>query len=118
MNRITAFIALLLIVCAVQPAGSSDKKLDEFAKCLTKKKAVMYGSFTCSHCADQKDLFGESFQYVTYVECMVPATHRETDQCKAAGIKYTPTWIFGDGSRVVGKVPLEKLSEETGCKLP
>ncbi len=118
MNRFAVLIALLLLVCAVQPACSSDKKLDNFAKCLTQKKAVMYGAFTCSHCADQKELFGESFQYVTYVECMVPETHKETDQCKQIGIKHTPTWIFSDGTRLEGTIQLDKLSQQTGCKLP
>jgi hypothetical protein len=118
MNRFAAFIALILMVCAAQPACSSDKKLDGFAKCLTEKKAVMYGALTCSHCADQKELFGESFQYVTYVECMVPETHKETEQCKSVGIKHTPTWIFGDGTRLEGTIQLDKLSQQTGCKLP
>jgi len=118
MNRVAAAVALILVVCGVQPACSSDKKLDPFAKCLAQKKAVMYGAFTCPHCADQKELFGTSFQYVTYVECMVPDTHKETDQCKALGIKHTPTWIFGDGSRLEGTLPLDKLSQQTGCKLP
>lgn len=118
MNRFAALIALLLMVCAVQPACSSDKKLDGFAKCLTQKKAVMYGASTCSHCADQKELFGEAFQYVTYVECMVPETHKETEQCKSVGVKHTPTWIFADGTRLEGTIPLDKLSQQTGCKLP
>jgi len=118
MKRFAAFILLLPIICATQSAFSADKKLDGFAKCLTEKKAVMYGAATCSHCADQKELFGESFQYVTYVECMVPETHKETDQCKALGIKHTPTWIFGDGTRLEGTLQLDKLSQQTGCKLP
>ncbi len=117
-NCLATGFAVLLVICAAQPASSADKKLDGFAKCLTEKKAVMYGAATCSHCADQKELFGPSFQYVTYVECMEPATHKETEQCKSLGIKHTPTWIFGDGSRLEGTLQLDKLSQQTGCKLP
>jgi len=117
-NRFAAFLACLVIVCAVQPACSADKKLDGFAKCLTEKKATMYGVSWCPHCADQKELFGPSFQFVTYVDCAIPGTKNETDQCKALSIKHTPTWIFADGSRLEGTIPLDKLSQQTGCKLP
>jgi len=117
-NRFAAFLAIALISCAAQPACSAEKKLDRFAKCLTEKKATMYGVSWCSHCADQKELFDGSFEYVTYVDCAVPGTRKETDQCKALGIKHTPTWIFADGSRLEGTIPLDKLSQQTGCKLP
>ena len=29
----------------------------------------MYGAYWCPHCQAQKKVFGESFQYVPYVEC-------------------------------------------------
>ena len=118
MKRFAAFVAAMLIVCTVQPACSADKKLDGFAKCLSEKKATMYGVSWCPHCADQKELFGTSFQYVTYVDCAIPGTRKETDQCKALNIQHTPTWIFGDGSRYEGTMPLEDLAKQTGCKLP
>ena len=117
-NHFVALLALITIFCAAQPACSADKKLDSFAKCLTQKKATMYGVSWCPHCADQKELFGPSFQFVTYVDCAVPGTHTETDQCKALNIKHTPTWIFSDGSRLEGTIQLDKLSQQTGCKLP
>ncbi len=117
-TRFAVSLALVMAFCVAQPACSAEKKMDTFAKCLTEKKAVMYGASTCSHCADQKEMFGPSFQYVTYVECMVPGSRAETEQCKSLGIKHTPTWIFGDGSRLEGAIPLDKLSQQTGCKLP
>ena len=117
-KRFAAVLAVLVIVCAFQPACSAENKLDAFAKCLSQKKATMYGVSWCPHCADQKELFGTSFQYVTYVDCAIPGTKTETDQCKALSIKHTPTWIFRDGSRLEGTIPLDKLSQQTGCKLP
>ncbi len=116
--QIAVSLVLALLFCATLPACSAENKLDGFAKCLAQKKATMYGVSWCSHCADQKELFGPSFQYVSYVDCAVPGTHQETDQCKSLGIKHTPTWIFGDGSRLEGTIPLDKLSQQTGCKLP
>lgn len=91
--------------------------LDGFAKCLTDKGVKMYGAWWCPHCADQKELFGDAFQYVNYVECSPPGQKTQTDVCKQAGLKGYPTWQFADGSRAEGTVHLESLSEKTGCKL-
>jgi len=110
----------LLCLSAVSFSGADKAKLDEFARCITDKKAVMYGAFYCEHCKEQKDLFGDSAQYLPYVECVDKGTRKITDQCKALGIRRTPTWIFEQsGERLEGKVlSLQELSQKTGCKLP
>jgi len=93
--------------------------LDRFAKCLAEKDAIMYGVFWCDHCREQKEKFGESFKYVKYVECVTPDAPRTlTPECKAQGIKHTPTWTFRDGSRVEGAQALSVLAEKSGCKAP
>jgi len=98
------------------PVGSP---LARFAKCLTDQGATMYGVFWCEHCREQEELFGESFQYVHYVECVAPDAPRTLiPECKAQGIAHTPTWIFRDGSRLEGAQPLAALAEKTGCKAP
>jgi hypothetical protein len=112
-------LALVFVISGSFPHVSAENKnLDGFARCLTQKQVKMYGLFWCTHCADQKDLFGSSFQFVTYVECGVPGTRKATDECKAAGIKHTPTWTFSDGTRREGLVPLADLAKQSGCKLP
>jgi len=110
----------LLCLSAVSFSAADKAKLDDFARCLTDKKAVMYGAFYCEHCKEQKDLFGDSAQYLPYVECVERGTRKVTDQCKTLGIRRTPTWIFEQsGERVDGKVlSLQELSQKTGCKLP
>jgi hypothetical protein len=108
-----AFLGVFLVVGFAQ---STD--LDGFAKCLGEKKTTMYGSFLCSHCDDQKKMFGSSFRYVPYVECTVRGSREMTFPCIAAQIRYTPTWIFADGERRTGIQQLKDLSEKTGCKLP
>ncbi|MEI8253857.1 MAG: hypothetical protein WCG25_09235 [bacterium] len=30
----------------------------------------MYGTETCSHCIAQKELFGDSFKYINYIDCV------------------------------------------------
>ena len=93
-------------------------RLDAFAKCIASKQAKMYGAYWCPHCADQKEMFGSSFQYVPYVECGVPGSRDEGPVCKDAGIKHFPTWQFADGERQEGTLPLQSLGTKTGCGLP
>ena len=117
---VRASVLGMLCLSAVTFSAADRSKLDDFTRCLTDKKAVMYGAFYCEHCKEQKDLFGDSAQYLPYVECVERGTRKVTDQCKTLGIRRTPTWIFEQsGERVDGKVlSLQELSQKTGCKLP
>jgi len=85
---------------------------DEFAQCIDEKGVIMYGSIRCSHCQNQKDAFGSSFQYITYVECPDnPST------CENAGISGYPTWVI-DNQKYPGAKEMEVLASLTGCELP
>ena len=92
-------------------ADGSSGKYDDFAKCLTSKGVVMYGSQYCSHCANQEKMFGDSFRYVTYVECS-----SQLELCNEKGITGTPTWII-NGQTYPGEQSLQRLSELSGCPL-
>ncbi len=122
--KVTSFIragalALLCLPAVFSFAADKPNKLDGFARCLAQKKATMYGAFWCDHCREQKELFGDSFRYMPYVECVEKGTRKVTEQCKSLGIRRTPTWIFENGERVDGKVlSLQELSQKTGCRLP
>lgn len=96
----------------------SHQPIEGFAQCLTGKGAKMYGAWWCPHCADQKEMFAESFRYVNYTECSQPGQRTQNDVCKQAEVKTYPTWQFADGSRVTGTQPLAELSKRTGCPLP
>jgi hypothetical protein len=93
-------------------------RFNVFAQCLTAKQVRMYGAYWCPHCADQKEMFGSSFHYITYKECGVRGSRQESDGCIRAGVKHFPTWQFADGERVEGTLPLKTLAEKTGCSLP
>lgn len=84
---------------------------DALAKCLTEKGAAMYGAEWCSHCNDQKEMFGESFKYITYIEC--PANEQ---LCTSKGITGYPTWII-NGKYYSGTQELAKLAELSGCSI-
>ena len=91
--------------------------MDSFAKCLTEKGMKLYGSKNCGWCEKQKELFGVSFQYVAYIECIDPETEQWSEECGAAGIKSVPTWQMPDGEKISGFKTLEVLAESSGCPL-
>ena len=107
--------ALLIIVTLSLLLMASCTSHDELAKCLTANKVKFYGAWWCPHCADQKELFGNSMRYVNYVECSTPDGKDTTEICKEADIKSYPTWVFADGSRKTGEIPLETLAASAGC---
>jgi hypothetical protein len=81
---------------------------DELAQCLTAKGAVMYGTDWCPHCQDQKRMFGESFRYVTYVNC---DRNQALPECQEG----YPNWVFPQGPSMPGVQPLATLKERTEC---
>jgi len=96
----------------------TNHRYDDFAKCLSSKQVKMYGAYWCPHCAEQKEEFGKSFQYVNYVECAIRGSKEMTPACKAAGVQHFPSWQFGASPLVEGKFPLNEFSDKTGCSLP
>lgn len=92
--------------------------LDSFAKCLTDSGAKFYGASWCPHCKDQKEMFGSSIQYIPYIECSNEEATAQLQVCTDAKIEGYPTWVFADGTRQSGAIPLSQLAEKTGCVLP
>jgi phage baseplate assembly protein gpV len=117
-------IVVLAVVVAIIAAlfflvrRRQSSRLDAFAQCLGTKGAKMYGAYWCPHCAEQKELFGSSFEYAPYVECGIKGSRATAQVCTDANVKHYPTWVFSDGARVEGEQTLQFLSDETGCALP
>lgn len=107
---VMGLIATSLLLTGCTNETSSTKNLDDFAKCITTAGAKMYGTATCPHCQNQKALFGESFQYINYIDCM--ATPNE-----CSGIDRVPTREFADGVKEVGEKTFEELATKTACDL-
>ncbi|MBK5215475.1 MAG: hypothetical protein JJE53_01560 [Candidatus Pacebacteria bacterium] len=93
-------------------------KLDTFAKCIESSGAKFYGAFWCSHCQNQKELFGSSEKYLPYIECSTLDGQGVNQVCKDNGIEGYPTWVFADESRLSGELSLITLAGKTQCVLP
>lgn len=116
---IISFAMLWMLSSSRLNAGEPQpNRMDTFAECLTAHKAVMYGSFLCPHCEDQKKIFGSSFRFIHYVECLDSETRKALPACKAAEIHVTPTWTFSNGNRLVGTQPIDQLGKASGCPIP
>lgn len=115
-------IVLLVIVLVIVLGVFANKpkevgKYGPFAQCLKDSGAEFYGAFWCPHCQDQKAAFGGAKSLLPYFECSNP-DRSQTQICIDKKIEGYPTWIFKDGSRLSGLVPMETLAEKTQCVLP
>ena len=87
---------------------------DNLAKCLTEKGAKMYGAYTCSHCQNQKNLFGEDFKYINYIECSEDGENANPSLCQQQEINTYPTWQINN-QNYIGEKTLEQLKQLSGC---
>ena len=87
----------------------------KLANCLTEKGFVMYGLVSCGACNFQKQMFGEYFDKINYIECSQNAPNSKTEQCISAGIVAVPTWEVEGELLQPGVRTLEILREESGC---
>ncbi len=108
------FIAsiIVVIVYVAYASFSGPGKYDGFAQCLTDKDITMYGAEWCHFCKQQKQLFGKSFQFVTYVECP-----QNQQLCDEKGVEGYPTWITKEGQLYSGVQSMEFLSAISDCNL-
>ncbi len=87
------------------------------AQALAASGAEMYGAFWCPHCHAQEDLFGDGAIDLPYVECSKP-DHTRNQTAIDNNITSYPTWVFADGSRHMGEMPLDELSAACGVLVP
>lgn len=116
MGLVAAIAVLFVAYVVVGMSGifttpPQNGSYDDFAKCLTQKGIIMAGTDWCSHCNDQKNMFGKSFQYINFKNC------DQGSWCSDNGITGYPTWVFPDGQKYPGVQTFQKLSELSGCSL-
>ncbi len=81
---------------------------DEVAKCIG-TKATLYTQLGCHACETQEKIFGDSYEFVSVVDCFF-----EREKCIAKNIQATPTWIINKET-YKGTRSIEQLKELTGC---
>ncbi|MFA5855071.1 MAG: hypothetical protein WC846_02145 [Candidatus Gracilibacteria bacterium] len=109
---ILAFAALFLLSC-----GTRDTTYDYLAKCMTRSGVKFYGSYNCHNCTNQKKMFGDSAEYLPYIECNPNAKDNEASLCDEAGVTSIPDWRFPDGTKKIGTQKLEDLSTWSSCPI-
>ncbi len=109
--KIFSFLFILIISIVLAGCVKGPGEYDTFAQCLTEKGVKMYGTEWCSHCQNQKKDFGNSFQYINYIDC-----DKRGDQCLKEGVQGYPTWII-EGEKYPGEQPLPRLATLSGCEL-
>ncbi len=107
---ISAIILISVIAYGVIKQAKTPGKYDDLAKCLTSKGIIMYGTDWCSHCQDQKALFGKSFKHIDYRNCDF-----NKEECNSAGVKGYPTWVINN-KEYSGTRSLEQLSALSNCE--
>lgn len=107
---IAAVVALLALYGLFSVFRDQPGQHDELARCLSEQGTIMYGTDWCPHCQNQKQQFGASFRYVTYVNCDL-----NPEACELAGVTGYPTWAFSDGTSASGVQSLETLAARSGC---
>ncbi len=93
-----------------QDSDKDAKWVEGLAKALTKKGMVLYGAYWCSHCNNQKKMFGEAVKHIDYVECDAQGENANPDECTANNIEGYPTWTY-QGKKYIGEQSLEKLAQ-------
>ncbi|KAF3793187.1 Thiol-disulfide oxidoreductase [Nymphaea thermarum] len=97
--------------------NQSSSEAISLAKHLKAIGAKMYGAFWCSHCLEQKEMFGkEAAKMLNYIECF-PDGYRKgvkpAKACQEADIEGFPTWII-NGQVLSGELELSQLAEASG----
>lgn len=124
LRRIRTAIWVMLAICAAlaayvytQGLPPPAHKYDALAQCIAHSSTTFYGAFWCPHCAEQKTKFGTGAQYLPYIECSLPSGSGQTQTCIDHDIVQYPTWVFSDGSRLVGVLTPAALAKKTDCAL-
>lgn len=87
-----------------------------FAQALTAAGAKLYGAAWSADTTEQRAMFEDGGQFLPFVE-VTNANRTPNQTATDNSITTYPTWVFADGSRLVGIQTLEELSEHTGIDI-
>jgi uncharacterized membrane protein/glutaredoxin len=120
-------LAVLMILVAhaaytrqqAEPTGPEHPAIRALAEHLADEGAVFYGASWCSHCQEQKRMFGASAVRLPYIECSPGGPNApQLRTCSAAGVRNYPTWVIngqGYAGVVFSLAQLADLSKFPGA---
>lgn len=111
----TAALVTGIAVGCSNPTGGETAQTYEakLATHLSDSGATMYGAYWCPHCADQKAMFGDAADQLSYVECDPEGENAQPELCQQKNIQGYPTWEI-DGQLYPGVQPLDQLADLSG----
>jgi len=105
---ISVIIIIVAVILTINYVKNNGKVSEETARCIA-EKSKLYVSKTCSACAHQKEILGNSLELFDVVDCSV-----EKEACKVQEILRIPTWVINN-EKYLGVHDFSKLKEITGC---
>ena len=100
---LTVIILAYFLVNKPHPETSA-----EIAKCIG-ENSELYVQLGCYACKIQEEMFGDNYQYLNAIDCIL-----EKEKCKEKQIEATPTWII-NGKKYRGVQTIAELQNLTGC---
>jgi hypothetical protein len=96
-------------------SGPAEIALAEY---LAEHDVKFYGAYWCSHCQQQKSLFGAvAASKLPYIECAEGGENSQRQLCKERNVQMFPTWAI-NGKFMPGTLDLKKIAELTGYQGP
>ena len=111
-KRVIWFSLIIIIVIAAILAiifFRNTPTIDEKVMSCIASKSHLYGSATCPHCAEQKQILGSYVSLFNITDCYV-----DIGICTNEKIEYFPTWIIG-GEKYIGVKTTEELKTISDC---
>lgn len=106
---IAIILAVILIIILIFLFKKPEINADlETIKCIG-NNSILYYSKVCSHCEEQKRVFGDNFNYLTSIDCL-----EFPQECWKNNIIKVPSWVI-KGVRYEGKKSMEELISLTEC---
>ena len=106
-----------ILTTTTQAEGEPAPDLVAFAELLEQLNVRFYGADWCPACRQQKELFGDGYDNVPFIEVTNP--DRTINSVGTANnISQYPTWDFPSGQRLVGVQTLDALAAAAGVSIP
>ena len=87
--------------------------MDDIANNITANGWVLYSTTSCPHCVEQKNVFGESIDYILIINCDL--NENAYGECVAKNVTGVPTWINSvTGEMRMGVQNVDNLIEMGG----